>query len=198
MVGLDWLRPSEIPAPLAVTRLLTLGMLDDDAIGASILAFEGDRYTNHPADRGGPTKFGITRAAWASYLKVPVASITAEEIEGLTRLQAVNYYHAMHLRPFRALDGLALRHQMIDLGVHRGVETAGKVLQRIVGTEADGKVGPATRAAVDRFGSVLCNNVVVGARIQHFVNMIVADPAQARWRPGWWNRALSFYVEDGE
>ena len=39
----------------------------DCLINDVIERFEGG-YTNHPADRGGPTNMGITRAALSEYL----------------------------------------------------------------------------------------------------------------------------------
>ena len=42
-------------------------MTDSEIISAILVREGGGRYTDVPADRGGPTKYGITQAALAEY-----------------------------------------------------------------------------------------------------------------------------------
>jgi len=53
----------------------------DTIISTMIDRWEGG-YSHHPADRGGPTKFGITAKTLADYLRRPV---TAEAVRALPR-----------------------------------------------------------------------------------------------------------------
>ena len=55
-------------------------MIDD--LITEIMKAEGwDKYTNDPADRGGPTKWGITLKAWSEYHGL---DLTAEDIQAIT------------------------------------------------------------------------------------------------------------------
>ncbi len=70
---------------------------------SDILRREGDRYTNHPADRGGPTKYGITLLTLAAYRDAMNAggehpSATAADVERLTEVEARAIYSIVFLQ----------------------------------------------------------------------------------------------------
>ena len=68
-------------------------MIDD--IVTDILKAEGwDAYTNDPADRGGPTKWGITQKAWADYRGHPV---TEADMKSITEQQARDFYELKYI-----------------------------------------------------------------------------------------------------
>ncbi len=71
-----------------------------DAMIDDVIRREGG-FVDHPADRGGPTKFGITQAALARYLG---RAVTAAEVDALSPDQAKqiyrrDYYQAPADRP---------------------------------------------------------------------------------------------------
>ena len=68
----------------------------------TILQREGG-YVDHPADKGGPTNFGITQATLANYRE---HAVTATDVHSLTRTEAAAIYEAIYVRPF---DRFALR-----------------------------------------------------------------------------------------
>ena len=74
------------------------------AIG-KILQHEGSRYTNHPADRGGPTKHGITLGVLKRYRK---GRTTAEDVKKLTVDEAKEIYKAKYWNPIRLSEILML------------------------------------------------------------------------------------------
>jgi lysozyme family protein len=158
----------------------------DHEIVAMILAHEGGIYTNHPADRGGPTKWGIT---------IPVLSAfrgwdaTVFDIQTLTRDEAAEIYTLKFIRPF---DGLALpvRSNVIDMGVNAGTYRAAILLQQAMGVDVDGKVGPKTRSATFARD---WNSIYVGFRLAFYEDLIRANASQGAFRRGWRSRALSFY-----
>ena len=59
-------------------------------INEVIERFEGG-YSNHPADRGGPTNMGITQATLSEYLGRPAS---VDEVRSLSRAQAVAIYRS--------------------------------------------------------------------------------------------------------
>jgi len=125
---------------------------------ASLIDREGG-YVEHPADRGGPTCFGITEA-------VARAHGYAGPMRQLPRDEAAAIYTRLYwLRP--RLDEVARRSERVaaelfDTGVNMGPAVAITFLQRALtalnrnGKDypdlvPDGRVGAATLAALDAF-----------------------------------------------
>lgn len=129
----------------------------DDLIDA-VIDREGG-YVHHPADRGGPTRFGITEA-------VARASGYHGDMRLFERPAAVAIYHRVYwLRP--GWDQVAeraprLAAELFDTGVNMGPAVAAAFLQRALNAlnrgardyadvVLDGRIGPQTLAALDRF-----------------------------------------------
>lgn len=109
------------------------------------LDFEGG-YSNDVGDPGGPTKYGITIHDVRMYLD-PHA--TAETVKMLTIGQAKEIYRKHYWEPIHGDDlpeGVDLA--VFDYGVNSGVRRVAKVVQKLVGTPADGIIGPHTLAAI--------------------------------------------------
>lgn len=91
-----------------------------------VIAREGG-YTHHPADRGGPTNWGITHA-------VAHANGYAGDMKALPRGAAENIYRRLYWdRPGYALVGeisWAVAAELFDTAVNMGVATATGFLQR--------------------------------------------------------------------
>lgn len=110
------------------------------------LLWEGG-YSNHPADTGGETNFGITHAVYDAYRKThslrvqSVRLISAAEVRDIYKKR---YWDAAscNLLPQK----LALSH--FDWAVNSGVNRAVKTLQQVVGVNTDGVVGPLTKQAI--------------------------------------------------
>jgi uncharacterized protein (TIGR02594 family) len=110
-----------------------------------VLAHEGG-YTDHPADPGGPTNFGITlrdaRAHWRP-------NATAADLRAMPVTIAKHIYRAHYAAPLRYHDLPAgVDYALLDYGINSGVVRSAKVLQRLVGTTVDGEIGSETLAAV--------------------------------------------------
>lgn len=105
-----------------------------------LLGHEG-RYSNHPADKGGATMWGITTA-------VARASGYQGDMQMLTQAQAMNIYRAQYWTPLKAdLLPEEVRFDVFDGAVNSGVAQSVKWLQRAVGVIDDGIVGPQTVGA---------------------------------------------------
>lgn len=193
MIALDYVRPSRLVDVSKLRTLRTTGdvRLTDATIVALILGYEGVTFTNAAADRGGPTKFGITQAAWSAWIGHPA---TIAEMKAITQPQAEAFYRTTHVRPFDIVPD-PLRVQVIDYGVHRGVQASVKELQKVVGAHVDGWIGTETTQAVSLIGgAVVANNLLVGSRVAFYENLIARDPSQVKWRNGWRKRAMNFYA----
>lgn len=115
-------------------------MTFDDAF-TRLLGHEGG-YSDHKADPGGKTMWGITEAVARAY------GFTGD-MRTLTRDEAKRIYRADYWEPVRA-DELPqqVRFDVFDGAVNSDVKQSVKWLQRAAGVADDGIIGPKTLAAV--------------------------------------------------
>lgn len=157
-----------------------------------ILVREGwDKYTNDPDDRGGPTKWGITLAAWRDYV---AHAVTPAEIERLTEGQAREFYRSEYIvRPgFSKITNNDLMELVVDCGVNHGVGRAARWLQQAAKVGIDGKVGPATIAKVNSTPWLVLFLRIVGYRARFYASIVKRDPSQLKYIEGWIDRAADF------
>lgn len=168
-------------------------MTADEIIDA-ILRREGAAYTDHAADRGGPTKYGITQATLA---KVRGKPVTPADVQNLTEIEARQIYLDRYVRKpgFDRIADPQLRALMVDAGVNQGPERALAWLQRACGVTADGVFGPTTERAVNELAPRMLRAKVTAARARAYGRLITDDPLQATFAAGWANRIAEFIEE---
>jgi lysozyme family protein len=112
---------------------------------ARLLTHEGG-YTNHPADPGGPTNFGITIYDYRKYVQpgATAADVRAMRVEEAKRIYRAKYWDAQRCDELPA----GVDDCVFDYGVNSGIGRSKKVLQRVVGVKDDGVLGPQTMQAV--------------------------------------------------
>ena len=179
-------------------------MIVTDVIDA-LIAREGG-YVDHPADRGGPTKYGITE-------QVARAWGYAGDMRDLPRETA----EAIYLERYWTGPGFnqvaaradAIAEELLDTGVNMGPMVASRFLQRALnvlnrGASAypdvavDGVIGRMTLYALDRFIAargregitVLLKalNSLQGAR---YVEISEQNPSQEAFTYGWLRERVS-------
>ena len=112
---------------------------------ALVLRHEGG-FSDHPADPGGATNLGITRATLARVRGRPV---TVDEVRALTPQDAAAIYRRFYWDPIKGNDlPSGLDHAAFDCAVNAGVARAAKLLQRVLRVPGDGVIGPGTLAAL--------------------------------------------------
>jgi len=114
---------------------------------AKVLEHEGG-YTNHPADPGGPTNFGITIADYRKYVKADAraADVQAMRLDEAKAIYRAAYWDAMRCDELPA----GLDYATFDYGVNSGVGRAVRVLQRLLHMADDGRMTDTVIAAVDQ------------------------------------------------
>lgn len=86
-----------------------------------ILKYEGSKYVNDPKDRGGETKFGISRR---SYRFIDIKDLTEKDAKKI-------YYCDFWMKgPFEGIKDEALAIKLFDCTVNMGAKQANKLLQR--------------------------------------------------------------------
>jgi len=158
-------------------------------------------YANHPADRGGPTKYGITEAvARAHGYRGPMRSLPRDE--------AVAIYKRLYwLRP--NFDQVAKRSgavaaELFDTGANMGPAVAATFLQRALSAlnrdrkdysdlVPDGRIGPATLAALDTFldlrgkgpGETVLLRALDALQGERYLRLAERRPANEAFLYGW-------------
>lgn len=156
-----------------------------DVIDEIIQREGGERVTNDPDDSGKLTKFGISKAA---HPDVDIAALTREQAR------------AIYVEEYLTKSGIAkltpeyLRNQVLDFAVNAGVTRAVKTLQFILRVTQDGKIGPATLAALATREPRSVNNILVGAREAYYYQLAERRPKDKKYLKGWIKRARGFLI----
>jgi lysozyme family protein len=139
-------------------------------------------YVNHPNDRGGPTKYGVTHKTLSRYLK---REASIEDVKHMTEETAYeiyerDYYEGPRINTLPA----PLRSIVTDASVLYGPRRAIKFVQQIVN-----EAGFAHR----KMGKFLIN-AYVEERIEFCERIVHNNPSQSVFLKGWTNRANEFRV----
>lgn len=107
-------------------------------------------YVNAKTDAGGPTKYGITHKTLAAHRGV--RSVTAAQVKAMALAEA----EAIYRKSYWTQSGgdilpVGLDYAAFDFGVNSGPDTAVEILQKTVGVTQDGRIGPATLAAIHAY-----------------------------------------------
>jgi lysozyme family protein len=171
-----------------------------DPLIEAVIDREGG-YVNNPADKGGSTCFGITEA-------VARAQGYAGAMRQLPREEAATIYKRLYWSRPR-LDAIAARSprlaaELFDTGVNMGPAVAITFLQRALtalnrnGSDypdlvPDGRVGPVTLAALDRFlavrgtssGEIVLRRALEALQGERYLRLAERRPANEAFLYGW-------------
>src|SRR5438046_7772795 len=173
--------------------------MDVDGLIDALIEREGG-YVNNPADKGGPTCFGITEA-------VARANGYAGPMRQLPREDAAAIYKRLYwLRP--AFDQVAKRSpaiaaELFDTGVNMGPAVAATFLQRALTAlnrnghdypdlMPDGRIGDVTLAALDAFlkvrrggGETVLLRALEALQGERYLRLAERRPANEAFLYGW-------------
>lgn len=149
-------------------------------------------FVDHPADRGGPTKYGITLKTLSNWRGYPC---TRTDVAQLQESEASEIYEKLYwVGPgFSTLQLHPLVTEMVfDTGVHSGPGRAAMLLQEALQVKVDGQLGPKTRAAAEAMPQQLLACRYLGSRVALLGRIITDNPSQAVFAAGWMNRMKEF------
>jgi lysozyme family protein len=110
----------------------------------TILHHEGG-YVNHPKDPGGETNLGVTKRVYEDFGgKKDMKDLLIEDV---APIYEKNYWGRMKCGDIPS--GLDLC--VFDFGVNAGTGRSAKYLQTMIGTTADGGIGPNTLGALANY-----------------------------------------------
>ncbi len=167
-------------------------MTHDETIDA-VLRREGG-FVDHPADRGGPTKYGVTQDTLSAWRGAPA---TPADVAGISTAEARRIYKKLYIQDprFDRIDDERLRMLVVDCAVNHGVGWATRRLQEAVGADVDGVVGPLTLSAVNAADPAAVYRRLLAARCRFYGRLIANDPSQAAFAAGWTARLAEFIEE---
>lgn len=156
---------------------------------------------NHPADRGGHTKYGIADAADGK--KDGMADLDRDgqpdiAIRDLTPAHTELFYRANYWLPARCdrVDSVCplIAIALFDGAVHHGPGRSVRQLQQALGILADGVLGPQTlrvlAAKTGRDGGRVLLLGLLEIRASYMLGIVRKDPSQWANAWGWVNRLL--------
>lgn len=110
-----------------------------------MLGSEGG-FVNNPADPGGMTNLGVTKATWENFIG---RQSDEKEMRGLTPYKVEPLYRNKYWNAVRGDDlPSGIDYLVFDFAVNAGIGRSIKTLQSAVGTQPDGDFGLLTMAAV--------------------------------------------------
>jgi lysozyme family protein len=149
-------------------------------------------YVDNPADPGGATNWGCTKAVWEQYIghevsKEDIRNLTKEDVKPLYKR---NYWDAIH---GDALPS-GLDYCIFDCAINSGVGRAAKFIQEIVGVFADGAIGNNTVTAINQMNTVTMINEFSDKR-QQFLELLKTFPVFGK---GWTKRVQEVRIKSLE
>ena len=180
---------------------------------SDILEREGwPAYTEHPNDKGGPTKGGITIRTLEAHRH---RRCTRTELKRLTEEEALAILRRRYVevQGINTLSDGDLQEQVIDNGVLSGPDIAVKDLQRAIASvlqdmrdegvvgdhlgfrgvlKVDGIIGPKTNAAIAGLSPAVIGRRLAVERALRLARIVAKEPDQSVFLVGWLTRALSF------
>ena len=166
----------------------------------------GSKYTNHPKDSGGPTRYGVTeRVARASGYRGSMRELPESTA---FRILMFNYWYNPRFDEINNRHA-KLAERMLDFGVLAGQSTSVKMLQRCLNIlnrnekdyfdiSVDGYIGMFTINALDSFmskrkeqGGIVLLGMVTSLQSVYLIELGERRPKDEEWMYGWQlNRAI--------
>ena len=151
-----------------------------DECFAKLIGHEGC-YSNNPADKGGETKWGISKRAYPS---LDIADLTLDDAKTLYKRDYWDRAQCDRLPP-------AIAYQVFDGAVNSGIGTSIRWLQAAASVAPDGVVGPLTIRAVGDADPMAMLARFNGERLKFMASLSTWDS----FGPGWARRIAANLLE---
>ena len=154
-----------------------------------VLEHEGG-YVDHPLDRGGATNWGITQKTYESWVG---RSVSKDEIKTMPRGNAIAIYKDLYWDKVMGdqIKDIAVAFVLFDQAVNRGVTSATKQAQQVLGIYPDGKLGPNTLERINNYDSKKFLEDYLQKSEDFYKNIVERNPSQVVFLKGWLNRVES-------
>ena len=145
-----------------------------------VLVNEGG-YVNDPSDRGGETKFGISKRA---YPNVDIKNLTTDEAKAIYKQ---DYWDKINGDDIA--DDL-VAYEIFDTAVNMGVRTASKLAQMVVNSHPDGIIGSKTLKKLNSIDKELFIAMFKLSKIARYTYLVKKYPSNKKFFYGWIVRVM--------
>jgi lysozyme family protein len=151
------------------------------------LSAEGG-YVNDKVDKGGETKFGISKR---SYPNVDIFALTLEEAIAIYKRDFWDN------QPYKDIHDVAISGKLFDMAVNMGIKNAIIILQRALRACGktdivdDGIMGDKTLKAVNLTSEWDLSIALKSEAAGYYRCIVAKNPTQEKFIKGWLNRAYS-------
>jgi lysozyme family protein len=162
-----------------------------DELITGIIEREGREFSNRVADRGGPTKFGVTLSRLAEHRGT---RCTSADVESLQESEAREIYKQDFVSGpgFDKIENPALQIFAVDAGVQHDPRRATMMLQKAAHVFPDGTIGPKTLEAVNRMTPRALFLNFYAERQRFYGEIIAHDPEAQRAKAAGFDRLQAF------
>lgn len=159
-------------------------MADYRELTPFILKWEGG-FVNDPLDSGGATNKGVTLA---TFRKFKGEAATVDNLKAITDEDWTAIFKTMYWDKVKAdnIASQAVANLMVDWYWMSGT-TAVRRVQRLVGAQPDGVIGPKSIAAINIAGEGLAQDIYDDRR-RFYEEIVARRPSQRKFLRGWLNR----------
>lgn len=155
-------------------------------------------FVNHPADRGGPTNFGITLKTLEKFRKTPV---TIDDVRNLSQAEAGEIYRQefWDANALFLIGSSRVQNVLFDQIVARGGHAAIIIMQKVLnsffraGLRLDGEMGPVTSRAINLADESLLGPLFIREVQKAYVRQCALDPSQLVFVEGWLGRSFLLF-----
>ena len=134
-----------------------------------------------PADHGGRTSRGITQREYSAWRAEK--GLAAKDVWTARDEEIAAIYHDEYWMPYCDGFPVGVDYLYFDMAVNAGPGRAAILLQRALGVNADGRIGPLTRQAV-----ALANPIQLIDKYSEAKKAFYLSLHQPRFTKGWLNR----------
>jgi len=139
-------------------------------------------YVNDSSDRGGETKYGISKKA---YPKLNIKNLTIEQASAIYKQ---DYWDVCKCDDMDIEMAIAV----FDAAVNHGPRKAAMFLQQLVKSKLDGVIGNKTLASLRKHLVLNSTSELIikylGIRAQFYHDIVRGDSSQAKFLKGWFIR----------
>lgn len=155
-------------------------MADFNKAVEKVLVNEGG-YVNDPNDKGGETKFGISKRA---YPNVDIKNLTVDKAKSIYKQDYWDKIKGDEI----VSDEIA--YEIFDTAVNMGVRTSSKLAQIVVEAHPDGFIGKNTLKKLNDVDVELFITKFKLTKIARYTYLVKKYPANKKFLYGWINRVL--------
>lgn len=163
-----------------------------DRCFAHVVGVEGG-FSNHPRDRGGPTKYGITKGTLEEFLG---HTVSVQEVADLRLDLAKNIYRQRYWNQAKLDEVASQKIQLVlfDQAVNRGVSSAVKQAQRVLNllvqpvVDVTGRCDTQTVARLNQVPPEAFCASYLATSLSFYRELVDRNPTQQVFLKGWENR----------